>query len=485
VIQPCQVKLFNLPKPDGLISTKSEDQEVFINCIYCGGTFDGKFGILQHVNQAHKAINTFKCNLCMVYFLKKAHLDKHLAEVHRDEVTQKCIYCSHEVFRYLRNLHEHVRTMHSDKVVQCKWHRGCLKYFHTLGEKEEHVRNVHTNKVHKCIYCNKTFILRGSQRKHVMIEHKNNFIQCKYNSKCGEFFHSQKEKAEHIKQVHEKADNKKCHICHKMFSGLTQHIRAKHKEKLIFNCSFQKCSRIFLSTQNLQSHVEQKHIKTKSRVKCTFCSKLISRSCLLRHCKEVHCAYKCSFRKCSQLFLVKTERDKHFQRDHSKIKKPTKCIYCNNVYRNDSLLNQHICHMHSDVKLKCTRKGCASYFFSQSDCDAHFSEKHLKEEENKTFKCDKCDFTCAKIRYLNSHFTYTHVTPHVKCLKCRKMFPSKICMLRHLRVSHTELKACQHCSLKVLRMVQHQKQEECRKCQAILPCTKMANTHHKKCINNR
>jgi hypothetical protein len=489
VIQPCQVKLFNLPKPDRIISTKSEDQEGFINCIYCGGTFNGKVGILQHVKHAHKAINTFKCNLCLVYFVNKALLVQHLKKVHQDEDNRKCIYCSHEYFRTLENLHFHVRTVHSDVIVQCKWHCRCLKYFHTVGEKEEHIRNVHTDKVHKCIYCIKTFLRKDLFNRHVLKQHQNIFIRCKYNSMCGQFFLSQKQKAEHIKQVHEKADKKKCLLCHKMYSGgLARHLRANHKDKVIFNCSFQKCSRNFLSKENLQAHVEQKHIKTKSNVKCTFCSKLIFRSNLLEHCKVVHGAYKCLFRKCSQFFLVKTERDKHFQRDHIHSKiiiKAAKCIYCNNVYRNDSLLNQHIRRMHSDVKFKCPRWGCASYFSSQSDSDAHFTKKHKEEEEKKTFKCDKCSYSFIDKSSLNRHIRVYHGNNQIECLKCTKVFRSKNDMLKHLRLSHSERKTCQHCSVKVLRMVRHQRQEECRKCNAILPCTNMANTHHEKCINNR
>jgi transcription elongation factor Elf1 len=71
----------------------------------------------------------------------------------------KCIYCA----KFMKNKglsKYHIDKWHSDIVIKCNFHEGCLTFFKTEQDKEKHINEVH--KVEKirekfdCIYCGQT-----------------------------------------------------------------------------------------------------------------------------------------------------------------------------------------------------------------------------------------------------------------------------------------------------------------------------------------
>jgi hypothetical protein len=390
-----------------------KDESNYISCAFCGLKFRGWKGLHIHSIRYHQSVSTFRCDVCFIYFPNEVEMEKHQQENHSDVLFHKCIYCKGSVFRSRKRLRLHVEKLHKNEVtVRCKNNKICCMYFHSEEEKAEHVRTVHCKGNKKCLYCDATYSTLDTFANHLQKHHTDIPFRCTY--RCVKFFHSEEERAKHIKKVHEGVGVKKCPFCPFMFSCLERHIRNHHKDKLLFTCSFNSCKKSFYSEKVLRNHETQKHKNKglKCQTWCIFCCKNFIKSTFRKHLQSKHqsqltSAFKCNFHsRCSQYFLTKAELDEHVKSAHLKLQL-VKCIYCNEEVQLKQL-NMHAHNKHHDTRIKCPKHGCSYFFLSQMECDKHFSQQHHDYENNKIFKCEVCNFSTATPSALKIHNENVH-----------------------------------------------------------------------------
>jgi hypothetical protein len=265
----------------------------------------------------------------------------------------------------------------------------------------------------------------------------------------------------------------------------------KNLESKICNDQNDEVKRLFRTEEEKKKHEQVIHAAGKKgkKPKCIFCG-LFTHS-MWNHLKNKHNsqlphAFKCTFN-CSKFayFLTEDELAEHISRVHTKralVRKEVKCIYCKKILLDSNLLNAHVKYFHYEYKLKCKFNGCCRYFLTQIRADAHFEQRHRKKEEQKIFKCSKCDFRSARKDGVEGHETRSHADKTVPCPKCEKMFGSIKIMNSHL-IGHKEPQMCEHCNdkISILTIRGHQMQEQCKNCQEVFLCVKLARLHNKTC----
>jgi Zinc-finger of C2H2 type len=444
VIQPCHVQLNLLKSAEKNAGRLEKEESNFTSCGFCGLKFNGWKGLHAHSIRLHQSVSTFRCDVCFIYFTNDVEMEKHQEENHSDVLLHKCIYCTGGVFRSKERLRLHVEKLHKNEVIfWCKHRRYCCMYFHSEEEKAEHDRTVHCKRSKKCLYCDAVFSSLSSVRRHLRKYHTDIPFRCPYSGRCAKYFHSEEERAKHVKEVHEGVGMKQCPFCPFMFRFLPRHTRIHHKDKLLFTCSFNRCKKSFYSENVLRNHEIKKHMNKglKSQTWCIFCCKNVLKSTIRYHLQSKHqsqlaSAFKCNFHSsCSLYFLAKIELEEHVKSAHLKLQL-VKCIYCNKKLKLKQL-NMHVHNKHYKTQIKCPKRGCLNFFLSQMECDKHFSQHHQEYENNRIFKCESCNFSTANAGYLKIHKgNVHHGNLQVKCPKCPKFFHSHNLLGAHARKKH-------------------------------------------------
>jgi hypothetical protein len=245
---------------------------------------------------------------------------------------------------------------------------------------------------HRCMLCNRDFIHRDSMVFHMHNKHAGLFIICKHNGRCAEIFRTEAEKSEHLLQLaREKRKQIKCNFCCVMYSNnlKARHFKTHHKNENLIRCSYRKCSTRFRSEVEKQNHEALVHASTKKH-KCIFCNLFLSESKILNHYQTIHKtlfanAFKCKFR-CRRYFLTEADREEHIASAHKikvVVRAEVKCLYCNKIYIDKTVLNSHINKYHSAIKVLCKFFTCGQFFLTQNEADEHFEKQHQKMEEKR------------------------------------------------------------------------------------------------------
>jgi hypothetical protein len=345
----------------------------------------------------------------------------------------------------------------------------------------------------RCIICNRAFISRQGMLLHMHNKHAGLFIVCKHNGICSKMFHTEAEKSEHIREVTNRSIDlmMKCNFCGLIYckGDKANHFKKHHKNDFLFRCSYGNCSTRFLSEVEKQNHEALVHTSTK-KDKCIFCNKFVYVCNILRHYQTKHKtpfanAFKCKF-KCRRYFRTEADLKEHIASAHKKIivvRADAKCLYCNKVFIDKYGLNIHVNKHHSAVKVICKFFTCGQYFRTQTEADEHFEQQHQKIEENKKYRCFKCNFRAALKINVKYHIYRMHGEKMLQCPKCTKCFISSIILKEHLKRMHLPLKVnvCPHCNKSILNIRNHLKQEKCKRCQKVLLCLGLAHLHKKLC----
>ena len=117
--------------------------------------------------------------------------------------------------------------------------------------------------------------------------------------------------------------------------------------------------------------------------------------------------------------------------------RPFGCSLCNQAFRQNSALNQHIRSVHEGERtFKC--KMCEKTFFDKSKMICHMESVH---EGKKAFKCGICDYSCYQNSYLKKHFESVHEgKKRFKCEMCGKSFYRKDKIIKHIASVHENVK---------------------------------------------
>jgi hypothetical protein len=340
----------------------------------------------------------------------------------------------------------------------------------------------------RCTLCNHAFIYRRSMVKHMHKKHAGLFIVCKHNGHCAEIFRTEAEKSEHILEgTNKKYKLIKCEFCCLMFSKENQakHFKKHHINENLIQCSYRTCSTRFRSEVEKQNHEALVHALTK-KDKCIFCNLFFSEYTILRHYRRKHKtlfanAFKCKFH-CRRYFLTEADCDEHIASAHKRpMRAEVTCLYCNKICIDKSALTYHIKRHHSAVKILCKFFGCSQYFHSQTEADEHYKQQHQKIEENKKYRCLKCNYRSAYKTSLNRHISEMHGEKILLCPKCSRYFSSSLALKDHINQTHSPRKVCPHCNKGCRHIKRHLEQEKCKRCQKVLLCLSVAKLHKKLC----
>jgi len=371
-----------------------------------------------------------------------------------------------------------------------------VKEYHKQGQTSETScgQSVDTDQLegsklhHKCMLCNFAFNYQKSMVQHMHDKHAGLFIICKHNGKCAEIFRTEAEKSEHILQLTNLNDNLiKCNFCCLMYCKRehANHFKMHHKDDNLIQCSYRYCTTRFRSEVQKQNHEALVHASTKKH-KCVFCNFFFPASTILQHYQKKHKTlfanvFKCKFQ-CRKYFLTEAERDEHIASAHKRpMRAEAKCLYCNKICIDKNVLNSHIRRNHSAVKILCKFFTCGQFFYTKTEADEHFEQEHQKMEENKKYRCLKCNYRSSYKQTVKIHISRMHGEKMLQCPKCSICFSSSLTLKDHIRQVHSPPKVCPHCNKSYLHIKMHLKQEKCKKCQKVLLCVRVARLHKKLC----
>ena len=341
---------------------------------------------------------------------------------------------------------------------------------------------------HRCILCTRAFLHRESMVQHMHWKHAGLFIICKHNGHCAEIFLTEAEKSEHILELTKKIGKWiKCDFCCLMYckADRANHFKRHHKNDNLFRCSYHHCFTHFRSEVEKQNHEALVHASTK-KDKCIFCNLVFNEAAIFYHYRTVHKslfanAFKCKYH-CRKYFITEADREEHIASAHKILMRTeAKCLYCDKICIDKHVLNSHIHRNHSAEKILCKFFKCGQYFRTQTEADKHFEQQHQKMEENKKYRCLKCNYRSASRNHFKRHIAHTHVEKILLCPKCSKCFSSPLTLKDHVKWVHSPPKVCPHCNKSMFSIRMHLKQEKCTSCQKVLLCLHLAQLHKKLC----
>jgi C2H2-type zinc finger/Zinc finger, C2H2 type len=193
-------------------------------------------------------------------------------------------------------------------------------------------------------------------------------------------------------------------------------------------------------------------------------------------------AFKCKY-KCRGYFLTEADREEHIASAHTKylLRAEVTCLYCNKIFIDKDVLNNHIYSVHSAVKVICKFFNCHQYFHSQTEADKHFEQQHQNIEDDKKHCCLKCNYKSANKYSLKHHISGMHGEQTLPCPKCSRFFSSSNTLKVHVSKVHSPPKVCPHCNKSYVIIRMHLKQDKCKRCEKVLLCVRVAQLHKKWC----
>ena len=211
-----------------------------------------------------------------------------------------------------------------------------------------------------CQICNKA-VSGINLKSHILQEHCNllSDTEC---ALCEQKFVAKRALKAHIEKVH-LTEKSTCHICHKEYKDLDNHIKYTHNQDKQFNCSY--CEKKFQAKQILYNHIQSIHLDQYKR-KCPYCEKDISLHNFPRHLKEGHNKEKKVCPHCDKEFAMSNLR-RHIRTVHNN--EVVMCPDCGKAFGIGNL-KTHIRSVHKKLKKIC--KVCNKEY-------ANISEHNRKE----------------------------------------------------------------------------------------------------------
>ncbi|XP_059468693.1 zinc finger protein 11-like [Neocloeon triangulifer] len=511
-VQQCWVPLTKaLHKQKTVFSSdeKSQLEGPTFQCCYCLKTFKSKPCWRWHIKKQHADI-AIRCNyhtLCCSYFKSVEDRDAHLRMVHLKPKLLKlfeCIYCPMKDLRSKRNLHNHVRSKHSDVSITCQMCQmnNCLSYFKSQADLKSHFEKIHQplerRKKFKCSLCNFKCLTKYELSHHKAKKHKKVNITS-HCPKCPASFSSGINLKYHISSVH---NFRTCPACasHISTSRFVDHLKIRvckycksefdcqglhrnHKQKCKHSKKCSTCFKAFYSYSTLKRHVLNHHVvenrivkNEKRRPKCKFCFKyFLSIGCLNNHLRTMHAVegiYKFQCAHCSKKFVSKQSMKMHFIVVHSLLEKKHDCNHCERKFH---LLYQLKKHAKSHLRMECeickmevkpgslidhirTWHDKILHELECAHCSKKFTckggvERHLAVVHNLIGKKHACKQCKKKFYFLNElkRHESSHSIERVKCKICEIELKENS-LKWHIRSLHNVKKLhvfeCAHCSKK-------------------------------------
>lgn len=322
---------------------------VEIKCKECDEFFKSQYEIKQHSKVAHansvRPRNVFgRCHLCKQLSATKQSLERHFGNLHPGEAYNfeyKCKECEN-FFLSIVDLDEHTKAVHSSDsdskanriqvTMKTEFDSGGESSSGSLAKPAYKQKSANA----KCSECLQLFHTTYSLNRHFERLHKGCELFVEYKCDyCEEYFKTTEEVRGHTKMVHVDSEEKptiavfgKCNVCKYISNSkqcLMRHFERRHpglKYDFAFKCKH--CDEFFKSNFEVKRHSKIVHpvVQTMERPsicfgRCSICKKFSTSKCnYLKHMKTMHpqCEINIDF----------------------------KCQYCEEFFKNDDRLNQHI-----------------------------------------------------------------------------------------------------------------------------------------------
>ncbi|XP_039610636.1 zinc finger protein 521 isoform X6 [Polypterus senegalus] len=210
-----------------------------------------------------------------------------------------------------------------------------------------------------------------------------------------------------------------CQFCDKSFSRLSflKHHEQSHSDKLPFKCTY--CSRLFKHKRSRDRHIKL-HTGDK-KYHCSECDAAFSRSDHLKIHLKTHTSnkpYKCAI--CRRGFLSSSSLHGHMQvhernkdgsqslsrMDEWKLKETQKCSQCEEGFDIPEELQKHIAECHPECSPPLERAAiqciyCHELFTEESTLLSHIDQVHNREKKGHT--CTICSEHFHSVEELYSH----------------------------------------------------------------------------------
>lgn len=167
-------------------------------CRYCDQVFDRVTKRENHVSKEHKSGIRYACKRCNISLTSFYARQKHLAEVHNEELKRyKCKACS-QSYVTPGHLSSHVRRDHlNERNHKCN---KCDLAFYTKNSLNMHMIKHDGERIHSCPVCQKSYQRKKTLKEHMRIHNNDKRFICPV---CGRAFTQKCTLKGHLK-VHDK-----------------------------------------------------------------------------------------------------------------------------------------------------------------------------------------------------------------------------------------------------------------------------------------
>ncbi|KAG8183969.1 hypothetical protein JTE90_007402 [Oedothorax gibbosus] len=344
----------------------------------------------------------YGCAQCAIIFGKAEDLQRHLMEVHCQQLF-KCSLCGQE-FDSKVSIQVHFAVKHSNDRRTLKWCTACSATFRTETEFQVHVKLNHLSSAstkpcyHRCLLCDQAFPTEAQLRFHADTHAKE--FPC---SACGEAFHVEFLLDRHIQEVHQRGEA----------ASPVKLLHPQDQEDLVAKTSISsdEAQDLCMKKMNGPSKVEQStppdHQMAQPPSTHTPSSSPVAKSPPTSHRCDI-CDVTCA----TEWSLAQHRRQAHHLRQPSKDQPGAKasngsavslfCAYCNESCKSRAELENHM-KTHTATP-----------------------SKH---------KCNICDEICPSATTLAEHkLTHCKVVSGSTCIVCRVHLSSEDQFLSHLHL---------------------------------------------------
>jgi len=461
-----------LPKDSEVATENVKYRSELISCMFCPKSIRSKSNFSTHVKRFHKD-EAVRCKFayCSAFFNSKQLMEEHCEKVHflpgmnpvECKECKKWVATEFSLSNHLKKKHPGIKKLKNQNHPKVKLAKSKVK----------------TPSFLTCTFCADSleFKNKTALHHHTKENHKKEAIKCK-SIQCLFYFKTKKDMDEHFETAHQVMNCKFCKLIFVNASLLTSHLKTAHFEK---KCKFFRCKFYSDSKEEMETHVEEKHDKTKSG-ECIYCGRhSVKKLQLSAHVRRFHShiAIKCDLYKCSHFVKNQADLEKHKKEAHQRVGKPKislVCLFCQNIILDRSAYFVHIKTHHSDEALRCKYNNCLSFFKSETDLEKHYEEKHARK-----YCCYYCDYVSSARRNLENHMETHHLPKDIKCPHCPKLFGGKQHLQDHINSNHKPKKKCPFCCELQAHLSRHAVAAPCPVCKKTFQCRRLHATHVRSC----